>query len=141
MNFYRKKRATSHLPFAIILLAAVLYFTFSHSVQKRISVQVYPSKSHAIIDASELGALKVGSLFSVVVDHRHHCMARKLGNQQYIIEYANKGPYMQVGHTVYTTGLDRQIPPDILIGEIGSIQSHPNQPYDDIKILSQSHSE
>lgn len=139
MNFYRKKRSPRLLPLVFILFPFAIYLSISHVSSNGKSEILKPLiQMRSNKNESELGNVKSGTLFTVVVDHRSHCLARKITDNKYVVEYARKSPDIQIGSKVHTTGLDRQLTPDIFIGEITSIEHNPNHIYDDITILVDS---
>ena len=134
---FHKKRQLSRKRLLIIIISLVAVFIllvrpaiiFHRHQQKPDQSSIASQDQKLTIDAAP-----ESFIFSVAVDNRYYHLARKVGIDRYEILYVN--PYHNMKHcqTVYTTGFDKQFPPDVKIGYIDNITRNIDDLYSTITI-------
>lgn len=83
---------------------------------------------------TRLQKIGTGYTFSVAIDHRYHCLAQKTGTHQYQLLHIDPYTSLKKCQPVYTTGLDKQLKPDTLVGYITAITYNPNNIYLSVEV-------
>lgn len=125
----RKKRSRRKTVIILISIIAVILLIIRPSIGTKRVLQKQPVNQSQSVEATPNDYL-----FSVAVNNRYFHLAMKKAPGVYELLYVSPYHSFQIGDRVYTTGMDKQLKPDIFIGTIAEIINEESSIFSNITI-------